>query len=121
MPDDIYKHLGSCMRKHRKDCGLTQQQLSDKAGVSVREIAKIEKGIINPSFEVLHALVTTMGVPPYGLFYPDLPDDERKTEQLTGYYKACPLGDRGLILKTVQFLAYELKDRSEAINKDEKA
>ena len=121
MPNDIYKHLGSCIRKHRNKCGLTQQQLSDKAGMSVRHIAKIEKGIINPSFEKLHALVTALGVPPDGLFYSDSPDDEREIEQLTRYYKACPPGDRALIMKTVQCLAYELKDRSEATTKDEEA
>lgn len=121
MPDDIFKHLGDCMRKYRKKRDLTQQQLSDKAGVSVREIAKIEKGTINPSFEKLYDLVTCLGVPSGDLFYPVLPNEEREIEQLTGYYKACPPGDRGLILKTVQCMAYELKDRSAATNEDEKA
>lgn len=121
MPDDIFKHLGSCMRKYRKKRGLTQQELSDKAVVSVREIAKIEKGIINPSFEKLYALVTCLGVPSDSLFYPDLPDDEREIKLLTGYYKACPPNDRRLIMKTVQCMAYELKDRSETMSEDEKA
>lgn len=121
MPDDILKHLGSCLRKHRDEHGWTQEQLSDKADVSVRHIAKIEKGVINPSFEKLHALITTLGVSSDCLFYPELQDEEQEVNQLTGYYKACPPGDRVLIMKTVQCLAYELKDRSETTKEDEKA
>jgi len=118
MPDDIFKHLGNCIRKHRNKCGLTQQQLSDKAGVSVRHIAKIEKGIINPSFEKLHALVTALGVPPIDLFYSELPDEEREVGQLTGYYRACPHDDRVLIMKTVQCLTNELMGRSKTAEDD---
>jgi len=61
-----------------------------------------------------------LGVPPNDLFYPELPDEEREVQQLTGYYKACPPDDRGLILKTVQCLAYELKDRFKITTEDEK-
>jgi len=118
MPDDIFKHLGSCIRKHRNKHGLTQQQLSDKAGVSVRHIAKIEKGVINPSFEKLHALVTALGVPADDLFYTKQPDEEREVSQLTGYYKACPPDDRVLIMKTVQCLTTELRGRCQTTEDD---
>ena len=121
MPEDVLKHLGSCMRKFRNERGLTQEQLSNKANVSVRQIAKIEKGVMNPSFEILQALVTCLGVSPDILFYPELSDAERECKQLNGYYEACPPGDRGLIMKTVQCLAYELMDRSETTNEDERA
>ena len=53
MPDDVLKRLGSRMQAARKDCGLTQDELSAASGVSVRHIAKIEKGVMNPSFEIL--------------------------------------------------------------------
>lgn len=57
MPVDILKHLGSCLKKARKERHLTQELLSEKTGISVRHIAKIEKGVMNPSFEVLYALL----------------------------------------------------------------
>jgi len=120
MPDDVLKHLGSCMRDARNKRGLTQQQLSNKADVSIRHIANIEKGVKNPSFVILHALVTCLGVSPDDLFYPKLPDEEQEINQLTGYYKACPPNDRGLIMKTVQCLTYELMDRRQTIKDDEK-
>ena len=121
MPDDILKHLGSCIRKHRNKRGWTQEQLSNKATVSIRHIAKIEKGVMNPSFEILHALVTCLGVSPDELFYPNSPNEEREVSQIAGYYKACPPNDRELIMKTVQCLAYELMDRDKTTKNDEKA
>ena len=121
MPDDILNHLGSHLRNARNGHGLTQQQLASKTGVSIRHIANIEKGIMNPSFVVLHALVTCLGVSPNDLFYSKLSEEEREINQLTGYYKACPPDDRILIMKTVQCLAYELMDRCQTANEDEKA
>ena len=121
MPDELLIHLGSCIRNARNNRGLTQEQLSDESHVSVRHIAKIEKGVMNASFEILHALVPCLGISPDDLFYPESPETEREAKQLTGYYKACPPDDRVLIMKTVQCLANELMDRSEATKKDEKA
>lgn len=111
MPDDLLNHLGNCLRNARNNRGMTQEQLSDESHVSIRHIAKIEKGVMNPSFEILHALVPCLGLSPDDLFYPESPDMEREVKQLTGYYKACPSDDRALIMKTVQCLANELMDR----------
>lgn len=60
MPDHTLAQLGGRMRKARKERGFTQEQLSDQSGISVRHIAKIEKGAINPSFEVLSALIAAL-------------------------------------------------------------
>ncbi len=44
------------MRESRKKKDLTQQELSDLSHVSVKQIANIEKGHMNPSFLILKAL-----------------------------------------------------------------
>ena len=36
MPVDKIKYLGACIRTARKHCGLTQQELADQSGVSVK-------------------------------------------------------------------------------------
>ena len=41
--------LGQKMREARKRKSLTQQELSDLSHVSVKQIAKIEKGQMNPN------------------------------------------------------------------------
>ena len=50
MPIDDLTALGQKMREARKNKELTQQELSDLSHVSVKQIANIEKGKMNPSY-----------------------------------------------------------------------
>ena len=50
MPIDDLTALGRKMREARKNKELTQQELSDLSHVSVKQIANIEKGKMNPSY-----------------------------------------------------------------------
>mgnify|MGYP000435326588 CR=1 FL=1 len=76
-------------------------------------LPKIEKGTMNTSFEILHTLVTCLGTSLDVLLYPDLPMEQQEVAKLVGCYKACPPGERGLIMKTVQCLANELIERKQ--------
>ena len=60
MPIDDLTALGLKMREARKNKDLTQQELSDLSHVSVKQIAKIEKGEINPSYLILKALAKVL-------------------------------------------------------------
>lgn len=55
MPIDDLTALGQKMREARKKKDLTQQELADLSHVSVKQIASIEKGQINPSYLILKA------------------------------------------------------------------
>ena len=113
MPKDILKHLGNRVRTARKDANLTQEKLSQQADVSVRHIAKIEKGEMNPSFEILYRLVNCLGISADTLFHPDLPSEEAEIKQLAGYYHSCDNPkDRELILETVQCMSRKLSQKS---------
>ena len=50
MPIDDLAALGQKMKIARKEKELTQQELADLSHVSIKQIAKIEKGKINPSY-----------------------------------------------------------------------
>ena len=54
MPIDDLTALGQKMREARKNKELTQQELSDLSHVSVKQIANIEKGKMNPSYLMKH-------------------------------------------------------------------
>ena len=60
MPVDELTALGQKMRQARKNAGLTQQELSDQSHVSVKQIANIEKGKMNPSYLILRALARVL-------------------------------------------------------------
>ena len=52
MPINDLTALGQIMRKARKEKDLTQQELSDLSHVSVKQIANIEKGKMNPPYYI---------------------------------------------------------------------
>ena len=45
----------------RKECGLTQKELSAKTGIAQADISKLEKGNANPSLRTLKRLAAGMG------------------------------------------------------------
>ena len=50
------------MREARKNKELTQQELADLSHVSVKQIANIEKGKMNPSYLILRALAKVLHI-----------------------------------------------------------
>ncbi|KMW10089.1 hypothetical protein HMPREF9470_05602 [[Clostridium] citroniae WAL-19142] len=62
MPIDDLTALGQKMREARKRKGLTQQELSDLSHVSVKQIANIEKGQMNPAYLILRALAKVLHI-----------------------------------------------------------
>lgn len=110
MPEGDFTRLGNAMRNARKSRGFTQERLSDVSGVSVRHIAKIEKGVINPSFDILEKLITALGTS-FDAFYNPASDKEAaELQEIVGLYKACPPSGKRLIAATARALANELMD-----------
>lgn len=62
MPIDDLTALGQKMREARKKKDLTQQELADLSHVSVKQIANIEKGKMNPSYLILRALAKVLHI-----------------------------------------------------------
>ena len=46
----------------RQKLNLTQNELADLSGVSVREIGKIERGVVNPSLSTIHNIAQGFGM-----------------------------------------------------------
>lgn len=113
MPEDILQYLGAYIRKSRKDCELTQEELSEQSGVSARHIAKIEKGRMNPSYEILVALKKRLGFSGETLFQPDISDQDKELNQFIGKYLACSERDRKILIRTLDCLANELLHQTE--------
>lgn len=110
MPEGDFTRLGNAMRSARKSRGFTQERLSDVSGVSVRHIAKIEKGVINPSFDVLEKLITALGTSFDAFFNPVTNQEAMELQEIVSLYKACPSNGKRLIAATTRALANELMD-----------
>ena len=111
MPNNVLPILGEWLKKARKDRGLTQEQLAERAGLSVRHIAKSEKGDVNPSFEVLSTLVKTLGVSFDAIFDPASGQVAAELQEIAGLYRACPEQGQRLILAAIRAMVRELMEK----------
>lgn len=60
--------LGGEVRQLRKARQLTLKQLSTQAGISLSHASAIERGVTNPSVDVLHAIAAALNVTPDWFF-----------------------------------------------------
>ena len=81
MPIDDLTALGQKMREARKNKELTQQELSDLSHVSVKQIANIEKGKMNPSYLILRALAKVLHISLDTLINPDISLEIKRTSE----------------------------------------
>ncbi|MCL5951293.1 MAG: cupin domain-containing protein [Chloroflexi bacterium] len=64
MPDtNSLQELGITLQKLREKRGLTLEQLSQRACVSMGLLSQLERGLGNPSYDTIHKLATGLGVP----------------------------------------------------------
>ena len=55
--------FGFLLRRHRRDVGVTQEELADRSGLSVRAIRDLERGRARvPQRESVKALISALGL-----------------------------------------------------------
>lgn len=74
---DLRKQLGSRIRFLRMACNLTQEDLAERANISVTFVGTTERGKSIPSVKTCQKMAEALGVPLYGLFK----NSEEQTEQ----------------------------------------
>ena len=62
MFEDIYKRIGFNLLKQRRLKGWTQEQLSERSGVSRSRISKMENGKENFNIESLFLIAQSLGI-----------------------------------------------------------
>jgi len=114
MPVDICVYLGGRVHAARKACKLTQQELSDQTGVSVKMIQCIENGSVNPSYEILFPIVKRLGLTTSNLFNTEPDEHEEEINRFLGKFRACNRANQMVLLNTLDFLAEQLLSLQEA-------
>lgn len=66
-----YEFLGENIQIIRKLRGMTQQELSNKIGINLQNLSKIERGVNYPTFETLDKIIAILGVTPNELLLGD--------------------------------------------------
>ena len=108
MPMDIRTYLGGQVQRARKACKLTQQELSDQTGVSIKMIQCIENGSVNPSYEILFPIVNRLGLTTSNLFNVEPDEHEEEINRFLGKFRACNRANQMVLLNTLDFLAEQL-------------
>ena len=55
-----YKLIGERIKKVRKECGMTQENLAEKLDVSIGYVSQVERGITKISLDLLCAVSTVL-------------------------------------------------------------
>lgn len=118
MPEDRLTYLGIRIHDARKACNLTQQELSDETGVSVKMIQCIENGSVNPSYEILFPLVNRLGLTTSDLFNVEPDAYTEEINRFLGKFRACNRSNQLLLLDLLDFLAERLLARQNVSPKD---
>lgn len=65
---NIKKLLGKRIKELRKNKGITQEALSEKAGIDSKHLSRIECGVNFLSLDLLSKIATILEIEPYLLF-----------------------------------------------------
>lgn len=63
--------LGTAVKRARKKLGLTQFELAERVGVSLRTITDMETYQANPQFDTLCQIINYLNLPVTEIFYSD--------------------------------------------------
>jgi transcriptional regulator with XRE-family HTH domain len=72
--------FGRAVRRHRKQAGLSQEELADRAQIHRTYIGGIERGERNPTLLMIHRLARALDVPPTKLLEPDESQSAQETQ-----------------------------------------
>lgn len=61
--EQIIKNVGKRIQECRQKAGLTQEQLSEKSGISPKHISRIEQGYHDTHFSVIYKIAKVLNVP----------------------------------------------------------
>ena len=110
MPNSDLKLLGEKVRTERKLAGLTQEQLAERCHVSTKHIANIEKGSMNPSYEILLAIARVLPVSLDALITPGMGKTEIELKEFNRIYLSCPEAVRETLMDSTRTLAKHLTE-----------
>ena len=59
---DVRKKLGSKVQRLRRELGISQEELADRAGLHRTYVSGVERGVRNPTLTVIEKLAQALGV-----------------------------------------------------------
>lgn len=91
--------IGNKLLAYRKRAGLTQMEVAEKAGLSDRTYADIERGSVNMRIETLLAICDALCITPNDVLTEEAPSCEQKREELLSRLELCTPQKRNTALQ----------------------
>lgn len=104
-----YYEIGQRIRKYRKAYSLSQEQLSDKVGISATHMSHIETGNTKLSLAVLVKIADALSVQTDALIY-DAPEVNRTVmaEEISDILSSCKPNELKIITDVIKSLKISL-------------
>jgi HTH-type transcriptional regulator, cell division transcriptional repressor len=94
------------LRKRRKDLGLSQAALAERADVSVELVSRIERGLCLPSLTTLVRFCDALSTTPNVMLGYDEAAVERDSDRLVAKLRALPRARRREVERIAEALAH---------------
>ena len=100
--EDKYISFGLAIKNARMDCGLTQEQLSERAGITCRYLIAIENEGKIPKYSVMYRLIHALHISADRIFYFEQSNENSELSQLISMLKYCSERDVHILLCTIK-------------------
>lgn len=105
--EDKHVSFGLALKNARLDCGLTQEALAERAGISCRYLIAIENEGRIPKLPKVYQLIYALHISADRIFYANqLPKDSERT-QLIHMLEACSDRDIHILLCAARAMLQE--------------
>lgn len=93
--------IGNKLYSFRKNAGLTQSEVAEKAGISDRTYADIERGTVNMRVETLLRICNVLKITPNEILSTEQ-EQEITTEKITELLESVSAKERKTVLKILE-------------------
>lgn len=100
--------LSSVVQAARIAHGLTQDELAECIGVTGKSISNIERGVANPEFGTVYAIVRRLSIDANTVFYPSKRIDNSLENQFLRLFSCCSDDELKMLLTVNQNIIEQL-------------
>ena len=108
----LQKYIGQRIRLIRKERKLSQQNLSEKAGVGIDYISNLETKGSNIKIDTLEKIITALDISPSELFESRITSQNPQLESLANQLVQLPQKTQEQLLEAFQILIKTVKNKS---------
>lgn len=107
----LQKYIGQRIRIIRKEKNLSQQNLSEKAGVGIDYISNLETKGSNIKIDTLEKIITALNITPSELFESRITPKNPRLELLADQLTQLPQTSQEQLLEAFQLLIKTVKEK----------